>query len=77
MTQLASSSLDHSVMIWNFKPQLRAFRFVGHKVEYNGIYLYTCRHPLRAWIFHQMDNYLRRRLEIKQFDYGLPMCITC
>ncbi|KAI9361191.1 WD40-repeat-containing domain protein [Zopfochytrium polystomum] len=31
MTQLASGSLDHSVMIWNFKPQLRAFRFVGHK----------------------------------------------
>lgn len=32
MSQLASASLDHSVMIWNFKPQLRAFRFVGHKV---------------------------------------------
>ncbi|KAI8898564.1 WD40-repeat-containing domain protein [Globomyces pollinis-pini] len=31
MSQLASSSMDHSVMIWNFKPQLRAFRFVGHK----------------------------------------------
>eukprot|EP00842_Homolaphlyctis_polyrhiza_P004171 jgi/Hompol1/4755/HPOL_001240-RA len=31
MTQLASASMDHSVMIWNFKPQLRAFRFVGHK----------------------------------------------
>lgn len=30
MTQLASSSLDNSVMVWNFKPQLRAFRFVGH-----------------------------------------------
>jgi centriolar protein POC1 len=33
MSQLASSSMDHSVMIWNFKPQLRAFRFVGHKVD--------------------------------------------
>jgi centriolar protein POC1 len=32
MSQLASASIDHSVMIWNFKPQLRAFRFVGHKV---------------------------------------------
>ncbi|KAI9098197.1 WD40-repeat-containing domain protein [Phlyctochytrium arcticum] len=31
MTQLASASMDHSVMVWNFKPQLRAFRFVGHK----------------------------------------------
>lgn len=33
MTQLASASMDHSVMVWNFKPQLRAFRFVGHKVN--------------------------------------------
>jgi centriolar protein POC1 len=32
MTQLASGSMDCSVMVWNFKPQLRAFRFVGHKV---------------------------------------------
>ncbi|KAI9203679.1 WD40-repeat-containing domain protein [Polychytrium aggregatum] len=31
MTQLASASMDCSVLIWNFKPQLRAFRFVGHK----------------------------------------------
>ncbi|KXS21676.1 WD40 repeat-like protein [Gonapodya prolifera JEL478] len=31
MTQLASGSMDNSVMVWNFKPQLRAFRFVGHK----------------------------------------------
>ncbi|RLN26425.1 hypothetical protein BBJ28_00010591 [Nothophytophthora sp. Chile5] len=28
--QVASSSLDGVVMIWNFKPQLRAFRFRGH-----------------------------------------------
>ena len=31
MKQLASSSLDDSLMIWNFKPQLRAFRYVGHQ----------------------------------------------
>ncbi|KAI9138854.1 WD40-repeat-containing domain protein [Paraphysoderma sedebokerense] len=31
MTQLASGGLDHSVMVWNFKPGLRAYRFVGHK----------------------------------------------
>jgi centriolar protein POC1 len=37
MSQLASSSLDHSVMIWNFKPQLRAFRFVGHKGPVTGL----------------------------------------
>lgn len=31
--QLASGSGDHVVMLWNFKPQLRAFRLVGHKVR--------------------------------------------
>ncbi|KAI8906339.1 WD40-repeat-containing domain protein [Gorgonomyces haynaldii] len=37
MSQLASSSMDHSVMIWNFKPQLRAFRFVGHTAAVTGL----------------------------------------
>ncbi|KAJ3203926.1 POC1 centriolar protein A [Entophlyctis luteolus] len=32
MTQLASGSMDCSVMVWNFKPGMRAFRFVGHKI---------------------------------------------
>ncbi|KAJ3239079.1 POC1 centriolar protein A [Chytriomyces hyalinus] len=31
MTQMASGSMDCSVMVWNFKPQMRALRFVGHK----------------------------------------------
>lgn len=29
--QLATSSLDSFLMIWNFKPLSKAFRFVGHK----------------------------------------------
>lgn len=32
MKQIASGSDDHCVMVWNFKPALRAFRYVGHKV---------------------------------------------
>ena len=36
MKQLVSSSDDHSVMVWNFKPQLRAFRFNGHTVSHRG-----------------------------------------
>lgn len=28
---LASGSMDASVMIWNMKPQMRAYRFDGHK----------------------------------------------
>ena len=29
---LASGGGDNCIMLWNFKPQLRAFRFIGHKV---------------------------------------------
>lgn len=36
MKQLISGGLDGSVMVWNFKPQLRAFRFAGHKVSTPG-----------------------------------------
>ena len=31
MRQLVSGGNDGCVMVWNFKLQLRAFRFVGHK----------------------------------------------
>ena len=31
MKQLITGGLDSCVMVWNFKLQLRAFRFVGHK----------------------------------------------
>jgi centriolar protein POC1 len=30
--QLVSGSADGAVMVWNFRPQLRAFRFTGHTV---------------------------------------------
>ena len=32
MKQLASGGGDNCIMLWNLRPQLRAFRFVGHKV---------------------------------------------
>lgn len=32
MKQLATGSMDSCLMIWHFKPQSRAYRFVGHKV---------------------------------------------
>ena len=32
LKQLASGAGDNCIMLWNFKPQLRAFRFIGHKV---------------------------------------------
>ena len=35
LKQLASGSGDNSVMLWNFKPQLRAFKFIGHKVRFD------------------------------------------
>ena len=33
LRQLITGSLDASVMVWNFKPALRAFRFAGHKAS--------------------------------------------
>lgn len=34
--QVVSASEDACLMVWNFRPQLRAFRFVGHKVGVPG-----------------------------------------
>ena len=31
MKQVVSGSLDGSIMLWNFRPQLRAYKFAGHK----------------------------------------------
>ena len=31
LKQVVSSSDDGTVMVWNFKPSLRPFRFIGHK----------------------------------------------
>jgi len=33
MTQLASGSMDHTVMLWNFPTHLRAYRYIGHSVN--------------------------------------------
>ena len=27
--------MDSCLMVWNFKPNMRAYRFVGHKVSMN------------------------------------------
>lgn len=45
MKQLVSGSLDNCVMVWNFKPQLRAFRFAGHKVKGGGEGGQACQPP--------------------------------
>ena len=42
MKQLVSGSLDNCVMVWNFKPQLRAYRFAGHKVRCRVYMLADC-----------------------------------
>jgi centriolar protein POC1 len=33
MSQLASGGQDNEVMVWNFKPKVRAFRYAGHTVS--------------------------------------------
>ncbi len=37
MKQLVSASGDSYIMLWNFRPQLRAFRFVGHKAAVHHV----------------------------------------
>lgn len=37
MKQIVSASRDNALMLWNFKPQLRAFRFTGHTDEVNCV----------------------------------------
>lgn len=58
LKQAMSTSLDSSLMVWNFKPQLRPFRFVGHKghvndvdVNPNGTLIATASqdHTIRLW----------------------------
>ena len=31
LKQVISGSLDGTVMVWNFKPNVRPYRFVGHR----------------------------------------------
>jgi len=35
--QVASGGSDHVVMVWHLRPQLRAFRFLGHSAPVNGV----------------------------------------
>lgn len=37
MSHIASASADHSVMLWSFKPEMRALRFSGHKGAVTGV----------------------------------------
>ena len=41
--QLVSASLDHSVMVWNFTQQMRAFRFVIFIIKIKLNYISTKR----------------------------------
>ena len=37
LKQVVSSSLDGTIMVWNFKPSLRPYRFIGHKGQVNDL----------------------------------------
>ena len=54
----ASGSMDSCLMVWNFKPQMRAYRFVGHKVSKSFV----------AFLFiymHQSVCFISQRLGYK------------
>lgn len=48
MRQLVSASTDGCLMLWSFRPQLRAFRFVGHKVRAAASALALAPRPLTS-----------------------------
>jgi WD40 repeat protein len=35
-SQLASGANDNAVMVWNFRPQMRAYKYLGHTVRGGG-----------------------------------------
>jgi centriolar protein POC1 len=37
LSQVISGSRDKTVMVWNFKPNVRPFRFVGHTGPVNSV----------------------------------------
>ncbi|KAI9217382.1 WD40-repeat-containing domain protein [Blastocladiella britannica] len=37
LAQVASASADHAVLVWNFKPGLRAFRYLGHTAAVTAV----------------------------------------
>ena len=58
LKQVISASLDGTVMVWNFKPSLRPYRFIGHKgpvydlaVSPNGQMIASCSQDetIRLW----------------------------
>eukprot|EP00960_Hanusia_phi_P053237 761937-Hanusia_phi.AAC.1 len=65
MKQLISGSQDSCLMIWNFKPQLRAFRFSEH----THIRSLSTQLP-----FRRLEGSSPRAQRIERFDYGRPTC---
>ena len=79
LKQMASGSGDNCIMLWNFKPQLRAFRFVGHKVTSPSRYVLISwkfliviiyRVSLLMYNFHLKVIYWHLHLKIILSDYG-------
>jgi hypothetical protein len=64
MKQLISGSQDGCLMIWNFKPQLRAFRFSDHQVRP------LPRRPVPPWL--RASAQYRRAERVPQMGPAAP-----
>jgi WD40 repeat protein len=88
MRQIVSASFDSCLLIWNFKPQLRAYRFVGHRVgtfsalssilqeiKTNQLFKPPPRMKFITWSIRLLETSLLLRPKITQFAFGFPLCI--
>jgi hypothetical protein len=82
-----SGSLDSCLMVWNFKPQMRAYRFVGHKVRKGPGRTYFQRRSLKIFYlfvrtvfcrfaFHRLGSWSHRDHATKPFVYGYQACMN-
>lgn len=76
LKQLASSAGDNCIMMWNFKPQLRAFRYIGHKVSMSKYLIWrACCHACRA--FFRTSSLMSSSLPEEMSWLHLPKIALC
>ena len=84
MKQLVSGSADSTVMVWNFKLQLRAYRFVGHKAAVTSVAVAPSGNliasgskdrTVRLWLPNVKASYQHRCSALNWMDTQTRFCL--